>query len=91
MICDQNTRDLSHESMRMVGTTRSYACVDIKTRWRLSPGIKLLHHNNPEGYSNTLGLPFYFDFYRIESGSTYAAWIWLVVRLYVGYAWLTAG
>lgn len=23
--------------------------------------------------------------------STYAAWIWLIVRLYVGYAWLTAG
>ncbi|HHW38703.1 MAG TPA: DoxX family protein [Bacillales bacterium] len=23
--------------------------------------------------------------------SVYAAWIWLIIRLYVGYAWLTAG
>lgn len=23
--------------------------------------------------------------------STYASWIWLIIRLYVGYAWLTAG
>lgn len=23
--------------------------------------------------------------------STYAGWIWLIVRLYVGYAWITAG